>query len=446
MFWLMAITIPGAEGFIYKFPNNEPRDRGIKISFKVGSSPESRKRLQNLMEKFKLSWLAVENGEWWLNLDNLKQAFSELSSVDWLRGRIRLKPEADGEYISFLLWPDEIKTSAGPSSAPVDSGALRDAHYQTFISYSHDSERHMAAVLNLCNRLRSEGIDCKIDRYEQSPPEGWPKWMRNLIHDATFVIVICTATYKERFEGRGDAGEGKGAKWEGAIITQEIYDAEGKNRKFIPVLLSNEDEKFIPDVLSGATRYLVSTSTGYDALYRHLTKQPEVIAPPLGTLRSMPPLPVVQNFAPVEFLHVDSYQNAIDSLETSVTFLSRQDDWKWKWIAMAVHHALYSFCVIALEGGNPDSVLTDDPRNDDEGSYWKRGNEARWSKSRRVPLGDGPVYRIEWAETAEEPQPQARVEDDFAWTKKKLISLWTALARIQDSRWMGRSLATKSLS
>ena len=48
---------------------------------------------------------------------------------------------------------------------------------EVFISYSHDTVEHVEAVLELSDRLRSEGIDCVLDQYEVSPPEGWPRWM-----------------------------------------------------------------------------------------------------------------------------------------------------------------------------------------------------------------------------------------------------------------------------
>jgi hypothetical protein len=43
---------------------------------------------------------------------------------------------------------------------------------RVFISYSHDSPEHADRVLALADRLRAEGIDCHLDQYETSPPEG----------------------------------------------------------------------------------------------------------------------------------------------------------------------------------------------------------------------------------------------------------------------------------
>ncbi len=87
-----------------------------------------------------------------------------------------------------------------------------------------------------------------------------------------------------------------GRKWEGAVITQELYDAEADNRKFIPVVFSSEDLSRIPIVLRGVTHYQVDTERGYKDLYRHLTNQPRVRKPDLGTPHSMPPMERKQDF------------------------------------------------------------------------------------------------------------------------------------------------------
>jgi hypothetical protein len=84
-------------------------------------------------------------------------------------------------------------------------------------------------------------------------------------------------------------------KWEGAILTQELYDAEAQNTRFIPVLFSSEYLQHIPVVLKGQTYYDVSTDNGYEALYRHLTNQPLTLKPTLGRLKSMSPLKAVQS-------------------------------------------------------------------------------------------------------------------------------------------------------
>src|SRR5437773_301537 len=126
---------------------------------------------------------------------------------------------------------------------------------KVFTSYSHDSPEHKARTLALSNRLRDEGVDCNIDQYETSPREGWPIWMITQIGEAEFVLVICTKKYFERFMGKEEGTWGKGSTWEGAIVTQEIYDSFCKNLKFLPVIFCKADDEFIPMPLRSATRY-----------------------------------------------------------------------------------------------------------------------------------------------------------------------------------------------
>ena len=128
-----------------------------------------------------------------------------------------------------------------------------------------------------------------LDTYEESPAEGWPDWMTRQVREATFVVVVCTAVYHRRVSGREVDGVGLGARWEGTLITQDMYDAGGRNTKFIPIVFDADDVKEIPAFLRSATRYDVSTNGGYDRLYRRLTGQPSVRKPVLGKVRQLGP-------------------------------------------------------------------------------------------------------------------------------------------------------------
>jgi hypothetical protein len=174
---------------------------------------------------------------------------------------------------------------------------------KVFISYTHDSEAHKDRVYELSDRLRAEGVDCHIDQYENSPPEGWARWMHNQIQDADYVLVVCTEVYKRRFEGKEVVGKGAGAKWEGAIITQHLYESEGRNLKFIPVALSEEDVAYIPLELRQGTRYVLDTEEGYNDLYYRLTDQRRRVKRELGQLRALPALETLerkQDFHPTD--------------------------------------------------------------------------------------------------------------------------------------------------
>jgi hypothetical protein len=113
--------------------------------------------------------------------------------------------------------------------------------------------------------------------------------MEAWIRRARYVLVVCTEIYRRRVEGEEEPGKGRGAKWEGALITQHLYDNDGRNDRFLPVVFSPDDVRCIPTFLAAATYYDVSTESGYIKLYRRLTSQPAVVRPPLGSVHTLPP-------------------------------------------------------------------------------------------------------------------------------------------------------------
>lgn len=158
---------------------------------------------------------------------------------------------------------------------------------RVFISYSHDSEAHRAFVLQLANRLRVDGLTCEIDQYINGfPAEGWQRWMETQIEQANFVLLVCTENYLKRYRGQNAMG-GRGVNFEGLVISQTLYDAYYRNTKFIPVLPEGGSFDHVPLPLKQFSAFTLMHE--YEALYRVLTAQPEVVVPELGTKKILPP-------------------------------------------------------------------------------------------------------------------------------------------------------------
>jgi hypothetical protein len=158
---------------------------------------------------------------------------------------------------------------------------------RVFISYSHDGCDHENTVLELADRLRNEGVDANLDLYEPVPLEGWPQWTERQIQDADFVLVICTEPYYRKVADEVPQGTGLGVVWEAKLIYQQLYDNPANDR-FLPVVFRQGDVRFIPTPLQSKTRYDLSDSKNYEALYRHITGQPSVLKPELGRLKALP--------------------------------------------------------------------------------------------------------------------------------------------------------------
>lgn len=137
--------------------------------------------------------------------------------------------------------------------------------------------------------MRSQGIDAILDQYEESPPEGWPRWMDRQVHNADFVIMVCTPIYFKRVMGLEEHGKGLGGIWESGLIYQRLYNNAGINNKFIPVLFSDSGSyEDIPTPLQSATHYIADSDNGFDKLYWRLRGVPNAaVKPELGELRPL---------------------------------------------------------------------------------------------------------------------------------------------------------------
>ena len=159
-----------------------------------------------------------------------------------------------------------------------------------FISYSHDSNEHRERVLGLSERLRKDGFETVLDRYVNGAPVGgWPRWMLDRLDQATFVLVLCTETYYRRFRGHELPDRGKGVDWEGALITQEIYDDRSRTLKFIPVLFEPAQTNFVPEPIRGLVTYTLNSDFGYNALTDFLDGTGGIVPGPIGKREPKPP-------------------------------------------------------------------------------------------------------------------------------------------------------------
>jgi tetratricopeptide (TPR) repeat protein len=276
-------------------PDNIPLAK--EVAGHYVSKSEWKRALAKLQVAFKADGRDVET----LNL--LAQAFhglgqtskvisvyKELAKVYQDTGRVQ---EANGVWDKLVaVAPQDADVLArGP---PLTRGRLQPP--RVLISYSHDSEEHKQRVLELTRRLRSEGINCHLDRFVKDPPEGWPKWMERQVESADKVLVVCTETYHRRFKGDEEPGKGLGVQWEASLIRQILYEAGAVNTRFIPVIFEQADAQFVPISLRGGSKYVLPAE--YEALYAHLLGQAAVAMPPLGPLRQLPPRPPVPVASP----------------------------------------------------------------------------------------------------------------------------------------------------
>ncbi len=166
---------------------------------------------------------------------------------------------------------------------------------KVFISYAHESKALSDNVLEFSNFLRTKGIDSEIDQYEESPPEGWPKWMMRQIQEADYVLVVCSEAFYNRANDLSGSDDGLGVKWETTLILQQLYSLNSQNTKFIPVIFNKENSKYIPLPLQPYTYYLLSDTQIKNQLTNRLKGISTSKKPPLGV-----PVEAEESLAPKE--------------------------------------------------------------------------------------------------------------------------------------------------
>lgn len=158
---------------------------------------------------------------------------------------------------------------------------------RVFISYAHEQnlEGHRLGVLDLAQSLRLRGIEANIDQFVEHDPPTWPRWMMDEIRGADFVLCVASPAYKVRTEDQGDPASGRGARWEGAVITEELYSQfPATQSKFIAIVLEGCSPADIPDILMPLGRSYYHWPEDDENLYRRLTNQPRVVPVPIGRI------------------------------------------------------------------------------------------------------------------------------------------------------------------
>ncbi|KJS16391.1 MAG: hypothetical protein VR69_09445 [Peptococcaceae bacterium BRH_c4b] len=159
---------------------------------------------------------------------------------------------------------------------------------KVFISYSWSSVKHEQWVLELAERLMSDGIWIVLDKWDLKEGQDKYKFMEQMVTDSGInnVLVICDKTYQTK----ASLNEG-GVGTESQIISKKMYEDTGQS-KFIPIVteLDENNQPYLP-LFMDSRMYLDFSSEeifehSYEKLLRNLYNRPSLKRPPLG----VPPL------------------------------------------------------------------------------------------------------------------------------------------------------------
>ncbi|SFW82748.1 toll/interleukin-1 receptor domain-containing protein [Chitinophaga sancti] len=156
-----------------------------------------------------------------------------------------------------------------------------DSNPVVFISYSWDDEAHKEWVLNLANKLTTDGVKVILDRYSLTAGKSVPFFIEQSISQAHKILIIFTPNYKLKADKR--AG---GVGYEYSIMNIDLYKNQTTNEKIIPVLRTGEMKESIPEFMQQFIhldlRKDENFHISYSDLIREIYNEPAIIQPEIG--------------------------------------------------------------------------------------------------------------------------------------------------------------------
>ncbi len=159
---------------------------------------------------------------------------------------------------------------------------------KVFISYSWASAAYQQNIIEIADRLASDGVDIAIDVYDLKDGQDKYAFMEKMVLDQsiTHVLIFCDKTYEDKSNDR-KAGVGT----ESQIISSELY-GKIEETKFIPIIMeyNDRDNPCLPVLLK--TRIWIDLSSpeklneNWERLIRTLYGKPALVKPQIGATPS----------------------------------------------------------------------------------------------------------------------------------------------------------------
>ena len=155
---------------------------------------------------------------------------------------------------------------------------------KVFVSYSWSSGEHKKWVLDLAERLMSDGIAVILDVWELKPGQDKYVFMEKAVTDKSVckVLVVCDRAYAEKADGRKG-----GVGTEAQLISHKVYN-EVSQEKFLTVVRERDDEgnPWLPAFMISRIYFDFTNDEdfedAYESLMRNIHSAPELKKPPLG--------------------------------------------------------------------------------------------------------------------------------------------------------------------
>jgi hypothetical protein len=217
--------------------------------------------------------------------------------------------------------------------------------HKVFISYSWTTPSHEDWVINLAERLMSDGVEVIIDKWNLKEGHDKYTFMESMVtsNDVDKVLIILDKKYSEKADERSG-----GVGTETQIISPQIY-SNVSQEKFIPIVTERDanGKEYVPAYLESRIYIDLSSSehfeSNYEKLLRNIFRRPAYSKPKIGKAPSYlfeeaPSLFKTNSIVRSFDNQIDKYPNRINSItrefleeyfnslkDFTITFTSRND-------------------------------------------------------------------------------------------------------------------------
>lgn len=135
------------------------------------------------------------------------------------------------------------------------------------MSYSHDDDEHRDWVLQLSSRLRGNGVDVCLDRWDVTLGGNLTHYMERTADDTYRVIAVVSETYSRKCDDRSG-----GAGVEAQMLSARLF-SELDSDAVIPIIRSNpKNPPDLPAFLGGRLWQDFRDATTEEAAYERLLR------------------------------------------------------------------------------------------------------------------------------------------------------------------------------
>lgn len=126
------------------------------------------------------------------------------------------------------------------TQADQSASQMRIKNPRVFISYTGTDTDNRSWVISLTRKLRSCGVDARLDVFNLKPGQDLPQWMTNELIMADKVLLICDKYYAQKADNRRG-----GVGWETMIIQGDML-SRPEQTKYIAILRGKDIDQSLP--------------------------------------------------------------------------------------------------------------------------------------------------------------------------------------------------------